>query len=153
MPSTRSQRSGRGSMLPGPPPLPGISLTALPRQGQRRCGPGSMRKRRSPDVDDPATLWWDNGKDCLCYIEQTLLPGEYLVIECRSVDRLATAIRRLEVRGAPALGVAGAYGVALAARTSPHRDFGGFMAGIRQDAEQLRSTRPTAINLGWGIDR
>jgi len=102
---------------------------------------------------DSATLWWDSGKDCLCYIEQTLLPGEYRIIECRTVDRLATAIRRLEVRGAPALGVAGAYGVALAARTSPHEDFGAFMAGVRQAAELLRSTRPTAINLGWGINR
>ena len=104
-------------------------------------------------MNDPATLWWDHGKDCLCYIEQTLLPGEYLVVECRSVDRLATAIRRLEVRGAPALGVAGAYGVAIAARTSPHREFAGFITGIRQAAELLRATRPTAINLGWGIDR
>ena len=104
-------------------------------------------------MDNSATLWWDSRKDCLCYIEQTLLPGEYRIIECRDVDRLATAIRRLEIRGAPALGVAGAYGVALAARTSPHTGFSAFMTGVRQAAELLRSTRPTAINLGWGIDR
>jgi len=104
-------------------------------------------------LDTSATLWWDSHKDCLCYIEQTLLPGEYRIIECRDVDRLATAIRRLEIRGAPALGVAGAYGVALAARTSPHTDFSKVMTGVRQAAELLRSTRPTAINLGWGIDR
>lgn len=104
-------------------------------------------------MNDSATLWWDRAKDCLCYIEQTLLPGEYVIIECRSIDRLATAIRRLEVRGAPALGVAGAYGIALAASTFPHEDFDAFMAGVRQAAEQLRSTRPTAINLGWGINR
>ncbi|MDD4137899.1 MAG: S-methyl-5-thioribose-1-phosphate isomerase [Methanoregula sp.] len=104
-------------------------------------------------MNDSATLWWDTEKDCLCSIEQTLLPGEYRIIECQTVDRLATAIRRLEIRGAPALGVAGAYGVALAARTSPHADFVSFMAGLRQAAEMLRSTRPTAINLGWGIDR
>jgi methylthioribose-1-phosphate isomerase len=104
-------------------------------------------------VNDSATLWWDRAKDCLCYIEQTLLPGEYVIIECRSIDRLATAIRRLEVRGAPALGVAGAYGITLATRTFPHEDVDTFMAGVRQAAEQLRSTRPTAINLGWGINR
>jgi methylthioribose-1-phosphate isomerase len=104
-------------------------------------------------VNDSATLWWDSAKDALCYIEQTLLPGEYRIIECRSVDRLATAIRRLEIRGAPALGVAGAYGIALAARTSPHEDFDTFITGVRQTAEVLRSTRPTAINLGWGINR
>ncbi|PKG32391.1 MAG: S-methyl-5-thioribose-1-phosphate isomerase, partial [Methanoregula sp.] len=56
-------------------------------------------------MDTSPTLWWDSGKDCLCYIEQTLLPGEYTIVECRSIDRLATAIRRLEIRGAPALGV------------------------------------------------
>jgi methylthioribose-1-phosphate isomerase len=104
-------------------------------------------------VNESATLWWDAGKDCLCYIEQTLLPGEYRIIECRDIDRLATAIRRLEIRGAPALGVAGAYGVALAARTVPNGNFVSYMAGVRKDAELIRSTRPTAINLGWGIDR
>jgi methylthioribose-1-phosphate isomerase len=104
-------------------------------------------------VNDSATLWWEGEKDCLCYIEQTLLPGEYRVIECRTVDRLATAIRRLEVRGAPALGVAGAFGVALAARTTQIPNFSGFMSSVKQAAELLRSTRPTAINLGWGIDR
>jgi methylthioribose-1-phosphate isomerase len=104
-------------------------------------------------LNDSATLWWDSGKDCLCYIEQTLLPGEYRIIECRDVDRLAVAIRRLEIRGAPALGVAGAFGVALAARTSTRTDFAACMGDVRQAAELLRSTRPTAINLGWGIDR
>jgi methylthioribose-1-phosphate isomerase len=102
---------------------------------------------------DAATLWWDHGKDALCYIEQTLLPGEYRIVECRTVDRLATAIRRLEIRGAPALGVAGAYGVAIAARTVTAPDVTGYMDGVRRAAELLRATRPTAINLGWGIDR
>ena len=103
--------------------------------------------------DGSATLWWDTGAACLCYIEQTLLPNEYRVIECRDIDRLATAIRRLEIRGAPALGVAGAYGVALAALTSPAKDRERFLAAVRTDAALLRSTRPTAINLAWGIDR
>ncbi|AGB02182.1 S-methyl-5-thioribose-1-phosphate isomerase [Methanoregula formicica] len=104
-------------------------------------------------MDTSPTLWWDSGKDCLCYIEQTLLPGEYRIIECRSIDRLATAIRRLEIRGAPALGVAGAYGVAIATLTAPEGPFSGFTERVKQDAERIRSTRPTAINLGWGIDR
>jgi methylthioribose-1-phosphate isomerase len=104
-------------------------------------------------VNESATLWWDSTKDCLCYVEQTLLPGEYRVIDCRDTDRLATAIRRLEVRGAPALGVAGGYGIALATRTVPDGDFPAFMTGVTQAAVLLRSTRPTAINLAWGIDR
>jgi methylthioribose-1-phosphate isomerase len=104
-------------------------------------------------VDTSPTLWWDCGKDCLCYIEQTLLPGEYRIVECRSIDRLATAIQRLEIRGAPALGVAGGYGVAIATLTVPEGPFPAFMSAVKKAAEQIRSTRPTAINLGWGIDR
>lgn len=104
-------------------------------------------------MNDAATLWWDSAKDCLCYIDQTLLPGEYRIIECRNIDRLATAICRLEIRGAPALGVAGAYGVALAARTTLPEGLPSLMAGVREAAGLLRSTRPTAINLSWGIDR
>ena len=100
-----------------------------------------------------ATLWWDPALPGIRYIDQTLLPGQYAVVECRTVDRLATAIRRLEVRGAPVLGVAGGYGVALAAATSTGKTFEEFASSVRRDAAQLRVTRPTAINLGWGIDR
>jgi methylthioribose-1-phosphate isomerase len=104
-------------------------------------------------VNGTATLWWDPALQGIRYIDQTILPGEYAVVECRTVNRLATAIRRLEIRGAPALGVAGGYGVALAAATGTGKTFGEFTRGMRRDAELLRATRPTAINLGWGIDR
>jgi len=100
-----------------------------------------------------ATLWWDHETEGLRYIDQTLLPGRYTVIECRTPRHLATAIQRLEIRGAPALGVAGAYGIALATRASRKTEMAGFLAEVRRDAEVLRTTRPTAINLGWGIDR
>lgn len=103
--------------------------------------------------DTAATLWWDAPGGCLRHIEQTLLPNEFVVVECRDTSRLATAIRRLEIRGAPALGVAGAYGVALAARAAPATDMRMFLEAVRKDAALLRSTRPTAINLAWGIDR
>jgi methylthioribose-1-phosphate isomerase len=87
------------------------------------------------------------------YIEQTLLPGELKILSCRGIERWATAIRRLEVRGAPALGVAGGYGVALAAVLAADKDIPLFMENVKRDAMYLRSTRPTAINLAWGIDR
>lgn len=104
-------------------------------------------------MNDSPTLWWDEKKACLCYIEQTLLPNEYRIVECRDTGRLATAIRRLEIRGAPALGVAGAYGVALATLTATDAPLPAFMGSVREAADLIRSTRPTAINLGWGIDR
>ena len=104
-------------------------------------------------IGTEATLWWDPKIPGIGYIDQTLLPAEYRSVECRSIVRLATAIQRLEIRGAPALGVAGGYGVALSAATRSETDFAAFTAGIRSDAELLKKTRPTAINLGWGIDR
>ena len=99
------------------------------------------------------TLWWDTTTGSLRYIDQTLLPENYTIVECRSIKRLAKAIMRLEIRGAPALGVAGAYGVALAAQVSTKKNLKAFLSDVQRDAETLRLTRPTAVNLGWGIDR
>jgi methylthioribose-1-phosphate isomerase len=104
-------------------------------------------------VNETATIWWDRGTESICYIDQTLLPEKYIIVECRSIGQLATAIKRLEIRGAPALGVAGAYGIALSARICQKKELHAFFAAVHNDAEILRATRPTAINLGWGIDR
>lgn len=87
------------------------------------------------------------------FIDQTLLPERLEIVECTDIERLAGAIRRLEVRGAPALGIAGAYGVALAAIQSEEQDLDAFLAEVSAAADYLRGTRPTAVNLGWGIDR
>ena len=76
-----------------------------------------------------------------------------MIVKCQSIEGLGRAITRLEIRGAPALGVAGAYGIALAAQVSPKKNLKEFLSDVRRDAEILRMTRPTAINLGWGIDR
>lgn len=100
-----------------------------------------------------ATLWWDRTTTSICFIDQTLLPGEFRIVSCRSVPRLAKAIRRLEIRGAPALGIAGAFGVALAASRCRSKTREPFITAVERDAEILRSTRPTAVNLGWGIDQ
>ncbi|MFC7546488.1 S-methyl-5-thioribose-1-phosphate isomerase [Plantactinospora sp. GCM10030261] len=86
--------------------------------------------------------------DRIVLIDQTRLPGELTYLEISSVDDLVDAVRRLAVRGAPALGVAGALGVALAART-----LDGDPDAVRTAAATLRSARPTAVNLAWGVDR
>jgi len=104
-------------------------------------------------VNETATLWWDTGTESIRYIDQTLLPEKYTIVECRSIGQLATAIRRLEIRGAPALGVAGAYGIALATRVCQRNDLPAFFSDVHTAAGILRETRPTAINLGWGINR
>ena len=95
--------------------------------------------------------WSDNGHVIL--IDQTKLPEEYIAFECKDVDTLAEAIMSLRVRGAPALGVAGGFGIALAAQTSRARSPRDLIRDIEHAAEVLRSTRPTAVNLFWGIDR
>lgn len=86
-------------------------------------------------------------------MNQALLPARYEIIRCDDVPRLEQAIRRLEVRGAPALGVAGAYGVALAALRSTASSHHQFIADVERDASSLKQTRPTAVNLSWGVDR
>ena len=90
----------------------------------------------------PRTIEWADGFVRL--VDQRLLPGELVMLECRSVEELCEAIRTLAVRGAPALGAAGAMGIALAAATGEP---------LEGAAERLRATRPTAVNLAWGVDR
>ncbi|MEA3280983.1 MAG: S-methyl-5-thioribose-1-phosphate isomerase [Euryarchaeota archaeon] len=97
------------------------------------------------------TISWDNGT--ITTIDQTLLPAEYREIECKTVHTLCEAIISLRIRGAPALGAAGGYGVALAAHTGTAGTLSEFMHDLEIEADQIRRTRPTAINLTWGIDR
>jgi methylthioribose-1-phosphate isomerase len=87
-----------------------------------------------------APLRWEDG--VLLILDQTLLPGEQAWIRCERPEQVAEAIGRLAVRGAPAIGVAAAYGLALA-------DHDGFDAA----AELLAGARPTAVNLRWAVDQ
>jgi len=104
-------------------------------------------------VNSTSPISLDKKTRCIHYIDQTALPNEERIVECRSVQRLVKGIQRLEIRGAPALGVAGAFGVALAALQCRKKTIGPFLEVVSRDAELLRSTRPTAVNLGWGTCR
>ncbi len=101
----------------------------------------------------PPTISWDRDCGTILFIDQTLLPGRVKIVKCTTVKRLAAAIRRLEIRGAPALGVAGAFGIALAAYHSRKPDRTRFLDSLKKDGDILISTRPTAINLSWGVAR
>jgi methylthioribose-1-phosphate isomerase len=92
--------------------------------------------------DEAAPLRWAEG--ALLVLDQRALPAEERWIECRTPDRVADCIRSMAVRGAPAIGLAAAYGMALAERGGDD---------LAAAAELLRATRPTAVNLGWAIDR
>jgi methylthioribose-1-phosphate isomerase len=87
-------------------------------------------------------LRWES--DTLLVLDQRALPGEERWIRCESVAQVADCISTLAVRGAPAIGIAAAYGMALAAA-------GGEDLAVA--AATLRATRPTAVNLGWALDR
>jgi len=89
--------------------------------------------------------------DHVVIIDQTLLPGELRMVELRTVDEVIAAIRRMAVRGAPAIGVTGALGVALAAITAYRAGDG--TERVRAEAGRIRAARPTAVNLAWAVDR
>jgi methylthioribose-1-phosphate isomerase len=80
----------------------------------------------------------------LLVLDQRRLPDEETWVRCRSAEEVADCIRAMAVRGAPAIGLAAAYGVALAARSGEDREAA---------AELLRGTRPTAVNLAWAVDQ
>jgi methylthioribose-1-phosphate isomerase len=97
------------------------------------------------------TVMWEEG--AVKMIDQTALPQRLVYKSYDSWEGVADAIKRMVVRGAPAIGVAAAMGVALAADRSHAEDRDQLLKEIERAAEGLRKTRPTAVNLFWGIDR
>ena len=87
-------------------------------------------------------LKWDGSS--LSLLDQRLLPNQEVWIECRTASEVAEAIRTMVVRGAPAIGVAAAFGVALAAMRGDD---------LQKAADELKGARPTAVNLAWAVDR
>lgn len=95
----------------------------------------------------PPTLHWIGDADGhLRMIDQTKLPNELVEIDCHTVEEVWQAIKRLSVRGAPAIGVAAAYGVCLAAESGSRDE-------IEKACDYLATSRPTAVNLFWSLDR
>ncbi len=97
------------------------------------------------------TIYWED--NAVKLIDQTLLPDRFEILTCRSVDELADAIKRLSVRGAPALEASGAYGIALACYEREFKDVDELKEHVKERAKLLSSTRPTAVNLFYGIER
>lgn len=86
-------------------------------------------------------------------LDQRLLPGKVEYLDCPDWRCVAGGIRDMVVRGAPAIGAAAAYGMALAAMEYENLEEAAFFEGLRQAAAGLKATRPTAINLAWAVDR
>jgi methylthioribose-1-phosphate isomerase len=92
-------------------------------------------------------------EDRVLLIDQTRLPNEYAVVEIRSAEEMAKAIITMIVRGAPAIGVAAAYGLYLGATAIQTEQVPQFLQQLTTVAQRLRETRPTAVNLFWAIAR
>jgi len=101
------------------------------------------------------TIQWIGGPDgYVDMIDQTLLPNEYRRIAVRDVETLWQAIKTLQVRGAPAIGIAAAYGVILGLQDNPPTaTIEELQNLVRKTCDYLAASRPTAVNLFWALDR
>ncbi len=97
------------------------------------------------------TVFWED--DRVKMIDQRRLPGALEVVAFSTHGEVAEAIRDMVVRGAPAIGAAAAFGLALAARESRHTDREELLADLDAACAVLRSARPTAVNLAWALSR
>jgi methylthioribose-1-phosphate isomerase len=97
------------------------------------------------------TLEWKKGK--LFILDQTKLPGKELYLGCSTDQEVAQAIKKMVVRGAPAIGVAAAFGMVLGAKQSKAKDLAAFLRDLRGVGHALVATRPTAVNLLWAVER
>lgn len=86
-------------------------------------------------------------------IDQTVLPGALEYISTDNIETVWRAIKTLQVRGAPAIGVCAAMGLAASMQEHVHLDMGSFMLHMRRNSEYLAGSRPTAVNLFWALDR
>jgi methylthioribose-1-phosphate isomerase len=102
----------------------------------------------------PRTLQWIGElPGALRLIDQTKLPAEFIEIDCRSTQEVWDAIKRLSVRGAPAIGVSAAYGTVIGLQSSQFADRAEFDSQLEEVTDYLATSRPTAVNLFWALDR
>ena len=105
-------------------------------------------------MNDVETLSWVGEVDGhLRLIDQTRLPVQFVHVDCRDVQAVWEAIKMLRVRGAPAIGVAAAYGVCVGVQTAAGADEAAWFARLDEVADFLATSRPTAVNLFWAIKR
>src|SRR6202790_154829 len=103
----------------------------------------------------PRTVAWIGGdvNGHVRLIDQTLLPTQLAYVDCRSVEQVWEAIRVLRVRGAPAIGVAAAMGVVVGLQKRRDDSTAALAERLREVTDYLRTSRPTAVNLFWALDR
>ncbi len=113
----------------------------------------NIMKNETKQVYDMETVMLDDANSELIIIDQTLLPADSVYINLKTQQQIWEAIYELKVRGAPAIGVAAAYGIYLGAKALTATDYNGFYTEFIKLKEYLASSRPTAVNLFWALDR
>lgn len=111
---------------------------------------GEEQKKNIMDYD---TVRLDDEHDAVVIIDQTKLPGSIEIISLKTAEEIWNAIYLLKVRGAPAIGVAAAYGIYVLAKQIDTEDSGTFFREFRKQKDYLDSSRPTAVNLSWALNR
>ena len=96
-------------------------------------------------------IWLDKDSNLVKVMDQRKLPHELTIVDLNTVDDVIRAIREMYVRGAPLIGVTGAFGVYIAILNSPDNAIPDNY--LREACSRLKSARPTAVNLSWGVDR
>ncbi len=110
-----------------------------------------MSEKRSDYSSLAETLSWKDG--VLTLLDQTLLPVEVKFEEQKSIEQVWDSIKKLKVRGAPAIGIAGAYGLLYGVKDKTDLSREAFLRELRKSAEYLDTSRPTAVNLSWALKR
>ena len=93
------------------------------------------------------TIWYEEETDKVKIIDQRLIPFELKIVELNSVDEVCFAIKEMQVRGAPLIGVTAAYGMFVAAKESSELHF------LKNASDKINATRPTAVNLSWALNK
>ena len=109
-----------------------------------------MTEGRRPGTNVQPVRWQDGE---LYLLDQTRLPGEIIEERQSSAAQVCASIKQLKVRGAPAIGIAGAYGLVIALRDKLHLDRDSFITEMRNQADYLEAARPTGVNLRWALRR
>lgn len=99
------------------------------------------------------TIEWDDQKKVVKLIDQSVLPMKFQIVELATHEDVFVAINKMVVRGAPAIGVAGVYGMALAALEYKGNDLAALKKWLNETGPYLTESRPTAVNLSWGIQK
>lgn len=112
-----------------------------------------MGEQQSRNIMDYDTVRLDDENNAVAIIDQTKLPGKIEIISLHTAQEIWNAIYLLQVRGAPAIGVAAAYGIYVLAKRMDTEDYDTFYREFVRQKEYLDSSRPTAVNLSWALNR